>query len=206
MAWSGMEVTVLTFNRLTLGCAFALSALFAGTAWSEASLAANADLSCTYWVKAKSDVLQFEHCAWSDAAGHLHLKHEHLLALDFDQYGLASVYIGGWYYARRDGRLAPVMAMDNGADPFADGLARSPVDGKIGFINRNLALVIPARYDGAYPFDEGWAVVCVDCKLESQGEHSWYVGGSWGCIDRYGHEREAFRPDQGIDHSCRKDG
>jgi len=201
-----MDVTVLTFNRLALGCAFALSVMFAGIAWSETSLAADADLSCTYWVKAKGDVLQFEHCAWPDAARHLHLKRQHLLALDFDRYGLASVYVGGWYYVRRDGRLAPVMAMDNGADPFADGLARSPVDSKIGFINRNLALVIPARYDGALPFEEGWAAVCVDCKLASDGEHSWYVGVRWGCIDRYGHEREPFRPDQGVDHACRKDG
>ena len=95
-----------------------------------------------------------EHCARSDAAGHFHLKRQHLLALDFGRQGLASVNIdGGWYYVRRDGRLAPVMTMDNGAEPFAEGFARSPVGGKIGFINRNLALVIPARYDGALPFE-----------------------------------------------------
>src|SRR4029077_3739959 len=99
---------------------------------------------------------------WSDAAGHLHLKREHLLALGFDQYGLASVYIGGWYYVRRDGRLAPVMMMDNWAESFADGLARSPVGSKIGFIDRKLALVVPARYDGAFPFEHGWAAACID--------------------------------------------
>jgi hypothetical protein len=99
-----------------------------------------------------------------------------------------------------------VMAMDNGADSFADGLARSPVGGKIGFIDRNLALVIPARYDGAFPFADGWAVVCIGCKLVTEGEHSWYAGGSWGCIDRHGHERAPFKPDQGIDHVCRNNG
>ena len=201
-----MDATVLTLNRLARGCAFLLSVLFAGTAWSEAKLAADADYSCAYSVKTKGDVLQFEHCAWSDAAGQLHLKREHRLALDFDRYGLASVYIGGWYYVRRDGRLAPVMAMDNAADSFADGLARSPVAGKIGFIDRNLALVVPARYDGAFPFEDGWAAVCIDCKLASDGEHSWYAGGSWGCIDRHGHEREPFKPGQTVDHVCRKDG
>jgi hypothetical protein len=200
-----MGATVLTSPKMALGCALALSVMFAGTTWSEAGSVANADYSCTYSPKAKGDVLQFEHCAWSDAAGHLHLKREHLLALDFDRYGLASVFIDGWYYARRDARLAPVMMMDNGAESFADGLARSPLGSKIGFINRNLALVIPARYDGAFPFERGRAAVCIDCKLVSDGEHSWYVGGSWGCIDQYGHEREPFRPDQGVG-VCRNDG
>jgi hypothetical protein len=201
-----MDVTVLTSYRTALGCAFALSVMFAGTAWSQAGSVADADYSCTYSPKAKGDVSHFERCTWSDAAGHLHLKREHLLALDFDRYGLAGIYIDGWYYVRRDGRLAPVMMMDNWAESFADGLARSPVGSKIGFIDRNLALVVPARYDGAFPFEHGWAAVCIDCKLASDGEHSWYVGGRWGCIDRHGHERKPFKPDQGVDHLCRNDG
>src|SRR5882757_11055465 len=148
------DVIVLPPNKAALACAFAISVMFAGTAWSEASQVANTDYGCSYSSKAKGDVLHFEHCAWSDAAGHFHLKRKHRLVLDFDRHGLASVNIGGgWYYVRRDGRLAPVMAMDNWAEPFADGLARSPVGGKIGFIDRNLALVISARYDGAFPFE-----------------------------------------------------
>jgi hypothetical protein len=188
-------------------CAFAISALFAGTARSVADSAANPDYGCTYSPKAKGDVLHFERCAWSDAAGHIHLKRKHRLALDFDRYGLASVNIGGgWYYVRRDGRLARVMVMDNWAEPFADDLARSPVGSKIGFIDRNLALVIPARYDGAFPFERGWAEVCIDCKLVLDGEHSSYMGGLWGCIDHHGHEREPFRAGQDAGHLCRNDG
>jgi hypothetical protein len=136
--------------------AFAVSVMFAGTAWSEAGRMTGGSYSCTYSPKSKGDVVELEHCTGSDSVGHFHLKREHLLALDFDRYGLASVYINGrWYYVRRDGRLAPVMMRDNWAESFADGLARSPVSGKIGFINRNLALVIPARYDGALPFRRG---------------------------------------------------
>ena len=187
---------------VTLVCAFTVSVIFAGTAWSETSQTANADYSCTYSPKAKGDVLQFEHCAWSDAAGQIHLKLKHQLALGFDRHGLASVNIGGgWYYVRRGGRLAPVMMMDNWAEPFADGLARSPVGSKIGFINRNLALVIPARYDGAYPFEHGRAEVCIDCRLSSDGEHSWYEGGRWSCIDRDGREREPCRPGEDAGHA-----
>jgi hypothetical protein len=74
-------------NRVTLVCAFTVSVIFAGTAWSETSQTANADYGCTYSPKAKDDVLRFEHCAWSDAAGQIHLKRKHQLALDFDRHG-----------------------------------------------------------------------------------------------------------------------
>ena len=195
---------VVVANRAVLVCAFIAWVMFAVPAWPGASQATSADYSCTYSAKAKGDVLQFERCAWSDGSGHIHLKREHRLALDFDRYGLARVNIGGgWYYVGRDSRLAPVMTMDNWAEPFADGLARSHVGNKIGFINRNLVLVIPPRYDGALPFEHGWAEVCIDCKLASQGEHSWYEGGRWGCIDRRGHERKPFSPSQGAGHVCR---
>jgi hypothetical protein len=199
-------VTVQPPNSVALYCALTVSVTFAGTAWSETSKVANADHACTYASRAKGDVLQFEHCAWSDAAGHLHLKRKHRLALDFDRHGLATVNIGGgWYYVRRDGRSAPTMMYDNWAESFTDGLARSPVGGKIGFINRNLALVIPARYDGALPFRHGRAEVCIDCKVASDGEHSWYKGGRWACIDHLGHEREPFTPDQRAGHVCPND-
>jgi hypothetical protein len=210
-------VAILTHHRTALACVFTIAAMFAGTVWSVASPATNPDHSCTYFPKANStkanaakeagDVRHAEHCARSDAAGHFHLRHQHLLALDFDRHGLASVNIdGGWYYVRRDGRLAAVMTMDNGAEPFSEGFARSPVGGKIGFINPNLALVIPARYDGALPFGDAGAEVCIDCKLVSHGEHSSYEGGRWACIDHRGHEREPFSPDRGAGRVCRKDG
>jgi hypothetical protein len=194
-----------TPNRAALVCALTFAVMLSGPAWSQASKAA--DTSCTYAAKTGGDVLHFEHCARTDPAGHPRLERKHLLALEFDRHGLAGVNIGdGWYYVRRDGRFAAVMKMDNWAESFADGLARSPVAGKIGFINRNLALAIPARYDGALPFEHGWAEVCIDCKLVSHGEHSWYEGGRWACIDRLGREREPFRPGRSAGHVCRNDG
>ena len=76
----------------------------------------------------------------------------------------------------------------------------------IGFIDRNLALVIAPRFDGALPFEDGWAEVCIQCKLTSDGEHSWYEGGLWGCIDRHGHARKPFQASEGAGHVCRNDG
>ena len=70
--------------------------------------------------------------------------------------------------------------------------------GKIGYINRKLNLVIPATYDGAYPFRDGVAVVCTACTIEydrtvTEGERSWYAGGQWGRIDRRGRLVSPFR-------------
>jgi hypothetical protein len=195
---------MLTPNRAALVCALTFAVMLSGPAWSQASKVADADTSCTYAPKTGGDVVHFEHCARLDAAGHPRLERKHLLALEFDRHGLASINIGGgWYYVRRDGRSAAVMKMDNWAESFADGLARSPVAGKIGFINRNLALAIPARYDGALPFEHGSTEVCIDCKLISDGEHSRYEGGRWGCIDRHGREREPFRAGRSAGQVCR---
>jgi hypothetical protein len=191
-------------RKTALACALAISAAFASPARPDASPAASADYSCAYSAKGGGDVVQVDHCAWADAAGHIHMKRGLLRALDFGRYGLASVYIdGNWHYVSRDGRLARVMTMDNGADSFADGLARSPVGAKVGFINRDLTLAIPPRYDGALPFEHGSAEVCIDCKLASEGEHSSYQGGRWACIDRHGHERQPFTPGPGAGHVCR---
>jgi hypothetical protein len=183
--------------------ALTASVMLAGPAWPASDIA-NRDVHCAYVPKAKGEVVAVDNCARLDPAGDFHLKRQHLIALDFDRHGLASVNInGGWHYVRRDGRLVPVMTMDNGAEPFVDGLARSSSGGKIGFIDRDLMLVIPARYDGALPFQHGWAEVCIDCKLVTEGEHSRYVGGNWGCIDRHGHERKPFTPDRAAGEACR---
>jgi hypothetical protein len=191
-------------RKTASACAFTVLAAFAGPARPDASQAAGADYSCAYSARGGGDVVQVDHCASSDAAGHIRLKRQHLRALDFGRDGLASVYLdSNWHYVSRDGRRARVMTMDNGADSFADGLARSPVGAKVGFINRNLTLVIPSRYDGALPFENGSAAVCIDCKLASEGEHSSYEGGRWACIDRYGHERQPFSAAPGAGHVCR---
>ncbi|PVX30923.1 WG repeat-containing protein [Sphingomonas pokkalii] len=112
--------------------------------------------------------------------------------LHFDRHGLAAVAIGDqWFYYDRKGAAAPVMVMDNGAEAFADGRARSRADGKIGFIDRSLRLVIPRRYDGALPFADGLAAVCIGCTLQRDGEYHHFAGGRWLCVDRTGRETPA---------------
>ena len=131
----------------------------------------------------------FPDCAAQQPDGTIRLAPGHLDRLDYDRSGLATIHVGeSFHYVRRDGRNAPGMTMDNGAEDFVDGRARSKLDGKIGYIDRNLRLVIPRRYDGAMPFQRGVAEVCVGCSPASDGEHGWHAGGRWLLVDRNGRE------------------
>lgn len=159
------------------------------------------DADCAYAPRGGGEMTTFNHCAWSDHAGRLRLGAKHRRALSFDAHGLSSVWVrGGWWYVDRGGRLAPAVTMDNGPDPFTNGLARSPAGKKVGFIDRRLRLVIAARYDGAHGFKNGRAVVCEGCELhhDPDNEHSWYQGGRWGCIDRHGRELYPWAETAGV--------
>ena len=135
----------------------------------------------------------FTPCTRTDASGHLTVPPRHVHSLKFDKYGLATVWTSGFYYVTRDGRMARVLPFDNGADYFVGGLARTEVRGKVGFIDRKLRVVIPPRYDFAFPFNGGTAVVCNGCKETSDGgEHKSMVGGQWSIIDRHGREIPAL--------------
>jgi len=90
------------------------------------------------------------------------------------------------YYANSEGRVAPVLLFDNGADYFVEGLARSPRGGKIGFIDSELIERIPPTWDFAFPFDGGVALVCQGCRPHSIGDHTEMRGGNWGYINREG--------------------
>jgi hypothetical protein len=148
----------------------------------------------------------FKQCAATGPDGRPRLKRSYSARLRYNRDGLASVMLFNgtdtrkfqWFYVRRGFIPVPVESMDNGPDYFEDGLARSPVGGKIGYIDRKLNLVIPAVYDGAYPFRDGVAVVCTACTYVSdrtaiEGERGWYQGGQWGRIDRRGRVVSPFR-------------
>lgn len=99
--------------------------------------------------------------------------------------------VRSFYYVGRDGRMVPVMNFDNGPDYFVEERARTRVDGKIGYIDRELRVVIPPRYDAGSPFEHGKAAVCKGCvekKRYANDEHPFLEGGMWGVIDRSGRE------------------
>ena len=150
----------------------------------------------------------FRQCAAIGPDGRLRLKRSFLARLRYDRDGLASAMLFKetdkqnfqWYYVRRGVTPVPVESMDSGPDRFEDGLARSRVGSKIGYIDRKLNLVIPAIYDGAYRFMDGVAVVCTACTYvpdttatEGARERGGYAGGQWGRIDRRGRAVSPFR-------------
>lgn len=133
------------FKLFASGALLALVAKVAAFAVELPHGVAGAGRDCSYRSRTHHDVLTFKHCARVDRYGHLHVVGRHLRRLGYDKTGLASIHIDHWYYVRRDGRLAPVMTLDNWAEPFSDGRARSPVGNKVGYIDRGLRLVVPAR-------------------------------------------------------------
>jgi WG containing repeat len=186
----------MKFDAALFACVLATS-LFAASTLSAKSTDKLASYKCAYSGNKIKEWTDFDACTWSDRHGRLHLKQRHLRSLIYDRFGLSEIVIEGtppihhgFWYAKRNGQLAPVMMLDNGADPFNDGLARSPSGKKIGYIDRRFRLVVPAIYDGAHPFENGRAVVCVGCvERHNVGmEASYYEGGSWGCIDVHGRE------------------
>jgi hypothetical protein len=116
-----------------------------------------------------------------------HVSPSYLKQLDFKGEEIISVLINNsFYYIRKDGKKIKTLSYDNGADPFSDGLARTKVNGKIGFFNTNLDIILKPIYDFAFPFYEGEAEICTGCTEKKEGEHSMLDGGKWQKINRDG--------------------
>src|SRR5215471_3401313 len=70
-----------------------------------------------------------------------------LANLAFGPEGLGSILVGnrdpyGLYFVNRQGKTAPALMFDNGADYVVEGLARTVKGGKVGFVNTRLDEVV----------------------------------------------------------------
>ena len=111
----------------------------------------------------------------------------YLKSLDFKGQELIAVEIDGkFYYVNTSGEKMPTVTYDGKADEFSDGLARSKVNGKIGFFNKNLEMVLKPIYDFAFPFHNGVAEICIGCKEKDANGTPMLDGGTWKKIDRNG--------------------
>lgn len=143
-------------------------------------------LTCGY---AAPEFELHEECASMRPDDTLRLEPERLLSLFGSSSEPAEVWAEAqWYYVLRDGTTAPASVLDNGADPIVEAVFRSPGGGKVGFRGADLEWVIGPRFDAAWPFEGGVALVCVGCREEPVGEHRAVVGGQWGWIDKVGKE------------------
>jgi hypothetical protein len=96
---------------------------------------------------------------------------------------------GIWYWTPDGEKILQAYIFDNGPDYFEEGLSRYIENEKIGFINENLEIVIPAQFDGAWPFENGTAKVCNGCEkvyIDEFKEYYTYEGGTWGKVDKNG--------------------
>jgi hypothetical protein len=111
---------------------------------------------------------------------------EHLSKLVFRD-SLAVVLVDDKaFYVAKSGKAARVHVFENGADYFSEGLARTISQGKFGYIDRKLTVVIKPEYDFAFPFRNSRAIVCTGCVTVAEGEHRAVKGGTWGLIDKTG--------------------
>jgi hypothetical protein len=148
---------------------------------------------CAYAPDTSTQISTVPACASISTAGALHLAPGQLHHIYFGDDGVAAVQVGKlFFYVAKDGRSAPVAGVDGHAVEFHDGLAPSPrrVGGgyKVGYIDQDLNLAIPARWDGGLDFNGGRAEVCRGCHVSRDGDFAELEGGVWGCIDAKGHE------------------
>jgi len=115
------------------------------------------------------------------------LEKSHFNKLYFSKNGLASFfYEGSMFYVSKAGKVVRTYFFDNGADYFVEGVARTILNNKFGYIDEQLNVVIKPEYDFVFPFKNGIAVVCNGCRFELSGEHNKIAGGKWGVINKSG--------------------
>ncbi|MFA5816168.1 MAG: WG repeat-containing protein [Bacteroidales bacterium] len=92
---------------------------------------------------------------------------------------------------RQENVLYEVFSYDNGPDYTSDGLFRIMENNKIGFADSTTGkVVIKPQFDCAWPFENGVAEVSIDCKTQSDGEHSIWLSDHWYYIDKTGKKVE----------------
>ncbi len=136
-----------------------------------------------------------ERWGYKDPGGTVLIPPRYIIAGAFSPEGIAAVADErGWMYIDTRGgvRIRPLL-VDNGPDPFREGLARFRRDRRVGFFNKAGTVVIPAAFDFALPFQDGRAAVCRGCREVPDGEHHVLQGGTWGYIDRRGRAVIPFR-------------
>jgi hypothetical protein len=116
-----------------------------------------------------------------------YIDKKYLNQLDFKGEEIIAIFTNNaFYYVRKDGKAMKALTYHNAADPFVEGLARTKVNGKIGFFNTNLDMVLKPIYDFAFPFYKGIAEICTGCKEQKVGDYSMLKGGKWQKINREG--------------------
>jgi len=115
----------------------------------------------------------------------------------FDRLALVLKPGVGWVGINRQEQvLFKAFIFDNGPDYPAEGVMRvvGPT-GLLGYADTATGrVVLPPRYEAAFPFDSGRAQVGRRCRLETDGEHSWWRCAEWSYINHQGQPLPAATP------------
>lgn len=88
---------------------------------------------------------------------------------------------------RNEKVLYEVYNYDNGPDIIEEGYFRIVKHDKIGFADSQTGKVkIKPQFSTARPFENGYALICPNCESKKEMEHSVWVNGKWGIIDKKG--------------------
>ncbi|MCW7474566.1 WG repeat-containing protein [Leptospira levettii] len=125
---------------------------------------------------------------FKDKKGKVVIKPQYEQTMEFTKSGVAFVVSKNKWVCinSKNQLLLESFLYDNGPDYIVESLARFVENGKMGFHNERCQKVIEAQYDFAYPFETGYAMVCLGCELQPEGEHKRIVGGTYGIINRKG--------------------
>ena len=161
-----------------------------GSLFVAAAAAQEFPLPCRFVTGESDGINQTENCA-NRRENRIEVSKKVLSKMSLSADGLAQALIDhSWYYVKRDGSTLPVITFDNGADYFSEGLVRARIDGKIAYFDAQFKQIIPPKYDWAWPFENGKALVCLGCAEPAPNgeEHRMMEGGRWGYIDHNGRE------------------
>lgn len=164
------------------------------------SLAQPSPQECWYFSKNSNEEVNEKQCFNMDnrinsALGDTQINHKVIPQLSFNIDGLSFIRsTNGFFYVNRHGIMRSTLTFDNGPDYFSEGLARTHIDGKIGYFDKSLKIKIQAHYDFGFPFTEGQAIVCNGCVERTEGEHTMRVGGLWGSINKKGKVVQELHP------------
>lgn len=152
------------------------------------------DYECSYYKNNVQELVTEKGCLFYSVnihnkvtGGDALISNKVLANASYDENGLGFLYSSvGIFYFTKSGLARRTIIFDNGPDYFKDGLARTEWNGKIGFFDKKLSIVIQPNFDFAFPFDNGLSVVCNGCTQKKLGEHTMMVGGKWGAINKAG--------------------
>jgi hypothetical protein len=149
---------------------------------------------CSYYQEGVQDLVSEENCIFylknvrnKATGGDALISKKVATSASYDKNGLGYLYSSvGIFYFTKAGLVRKTLYFDNGPDYFKEGLARTEWNGKIGFFDEELSIVIEPIYDFAYPFENGLSIVCDGCIKKNIGEHVDIIGGNWGAINKKG--------------------